>query len=987
MDEDEKMNPTDVKKADSKAEMWKKILEIERFFKEADVDGGGSLDVDEFSSAMRPFYPDHNEEQLIALHMQIDANCDGGVDFGELLQFNMSKLLAEERFNFDRRLFPLASQIVKTNHYNKIVKFAVRPLEDVPVDTNPQTGLQEYVEEEYISVASDGVLTFWSNRFKEKSVTSISNTPNALPFEHKRRIHVTDMVYMKEREEVAIATTGRDLRFYIWAPGMLIMKYAIVTHGGRMTALSYWSDVAFEEIKQENYNCARISTLLQESTREYLAFKVPLFDTIVTIIKYFPFLEKLAVCSISGHKLILLTIPRSNTDKIDKIIYATPRTSKSFLCVEHCFKTQDLVTGGVDGVLRTWHTYKPNCKFEMQAHDEPITYVLDNPENNVVVCIHDDQTVCVWSLQSRNCLQKVKQEEDIGSGLISAVYYGLQNNELIMANTEIGILLGRGTDLFKEMLSSHTKPVCGAIYHNIFRQVISVCQKGIATVWDVNTGKTVMQFNVSPFQLIASTAIALNDTQRKIITVCNEGRVRFWNFNNGQELEVLPVTVPMVISGIISTEEMVFLSSKETNFIYCLDMEGLEPKYMEHPLMEGGVTSMSSYPHDSWLVSASGNGIVLVWDMESLQTIYCINEHQSPKIHKVIHKDFMGQISTLPIEKTTHFLDNYERIPVPKRLLDVKTDKLEPKHFYKNPLVHCLKSRIIQFDLATVLVADGGFVSAWSGTAKGGLLAKFKAIEDEGTKIMCIDTDPNDQILMIGDINGFVHVWNIEQFGKIILDSDAPAEEIDHWKVNLTPPPFLQSWKAHMGAITSFTCNPSCENFVTTGFDCNVNLWTNKQHRVGTFGKDQWEVHELHPDWQEKHQAMELEMAESLLGFESSDSRKWQLEDVKSGKLAEFEAKLNQTDEFVKNWKQRQNYYETETEQEVEEGCEEESHHEESPGFRALQRSEVSRSSFPAPLCSSQTDDDTAEICDEELVPALNQSSIRIRSLERRSSL
>uniref|UniRef100_A0AAV2IXR5 EF-hand domain-containing protein n=1 Tax=Knipowitschia caucasica TaxID=637954 RepID=A0AAV2IXR5_KNICA len=117
----------------SKQEKRGRIRETERFFKGADKDGGGALGEMAFISATGPW-----EEELRALHMPIDANCDGTVDFNELLDFELGKHFAAKNRSFDN-VFPLPIKIVDGGHQNKIVKIVARLLEK-PEKNNNKTG-------------------------------------------------------------------------------------------------------------------------------------------------------------------------------------------------------------------------------------------------------------------------------------------------------------------------------------------------------------------------------------------------------------------------------------------------------------------------------------------------------------------------------------------------------------------------------------------------------------------------------------------------------------------------------------------------------------------------------------------------------------------------------------------------------------------------------------------------------------------------------
>ncbi|CAL1597938.1 unnamed protein product [Knipowitschia caucasica] len=92
--------------------------------------------IKEMDQFLGRFYSGHSEEELRALHMQIDANCDGSVDFNELLDFELGKHFAAKNRPFDN-IFPLPIEIVDGGHHNKIVKIVAR-LADMPEKTTKE---------------------------------------------------------------------------------------------------------------------------------------------------------------------------------------------------------------------------------------------------------------------------------------------------------------------------------------------------------------------------------------------------------------------------------------------------------------------------------------------------------------------------------------------------------------------------------------------------------------------------------------------------------------------------------------------------------------------------------------------------------------------------------------------------------------------------------------------------------------------------------
>lgn len=65
---------------------------LERIFEEADEDGGGGLDLDEFREALKRIIANKggilpDEDELAIIFMKVDANCDGTVDWEEFCSY------------------------------------------------------------------------------------------------------------------------------------------------------------------------------------------------------------------------------------------------------------------------------------------------------------------------------------------------------------------------------------------------------------------------------------------------------------------------------------------------------------------------------------------------------------------------------------------------------------------------------------------------------------------------------------------------------------------------------------------------------------------------------------------------------------------------------------------------------------------------------------------------------------------------------------
>lgn len=102
-------------------------------------------------------------------------------------------------------------------------------------------------------------------------------------------------------------------------------------------------------------------------------------------------------------------------------------------------------------------------------------------------------------------------------------------------------------------------------------------------------------------------------------------------------------------------------------------------------------------------------------------------------------------------------------------------------------------------------------------------------------------TDANEQMLLTGDDTGMIYMWNIQTFGFRSAEDKGPFEEIDGCCISLHKPDLLRSWHCHLFGIVNVQCDPVCKYIITTGFDCNVQVWGNNGNPLGILGKNQWE--------------------------------------------------------------------------------------------------------------------------------------------------
>ncbi|XP_070707125.1 WD repeat-containing protein on Y chromosome-like [Pempheris klunzingeri] len=846
----------------------KDIPEIVKLFREADVDGGGGLDMEEFCVAMETLYGTVSKEDLIALHMQIDTNCDKTVDIGELLDFLVNKNKALEKMDCKNQPFPKPMKMISLNQHRAIVALLFCPYEDKANENScvPVGQTRTYQRGQYLTITTNGILNSWTDTFDTSYLIKLLKESNELPFSHKKKLHVNHMVHFSDLHQLAICTTDRQVLIYGISvfPELFGLVHCLIIEDNIVETMNYWSngtkavfslgdvrgfltvfisyDVkknglffskAYEGTTQRDFY---VSTLLKNPSKDFLCVKVDMFNDICSQVRYFPTLDSIAVCGSSSMTMALVALPKEFKTSVSTKVFHSSKNKEFFTCVGYSIMAERLVTGGADGLLRVWFPHKTTaCERELPGHVKPITHIEFNHKDKIFTTFSIDKNIRVWSEDDLLCRQSLLVE-GMGMVPISTIYFNAYNNELFLINTNIGKYLGRGTDVFRNALTSHDKPLCSTLYHNIYKQVVSVCLNGVVTVWDVLTGKAVMEFKASPVQCVGLTTMAFDGAQRRLITVSQDRKVRLWNFNSGTELRVLPVTMPWQVTCIASFNNRLFVSGRKSHAIFDLDLEGYDNRYLEHDYLDG-ISSMDVH-HDT-LFTASSNGKIVIWDAETATALYWLDVPQNPRI-QLLFKKHQGQTGTLPVKEIRKNTGN-TGITLWHKKSRPLTGNENAMDF--SPFVICLKTRDIDVNTATLLTCTDGYIQAWSVKIRGGLLGKFRAVEDEDAVITAMSTDVNEQILLTGDSTGKIYVWDIQEYGFKDQTEKGPFEEISRRRVSACPPPLLGSWQSHPTMVVSVQYVPSSSSIpsiVTAGLDCNIRLWTDTGCCIGIFGKDYW---------------------------------------------------------------------------------------------------------------------------------------------------
>lgn len=63
---------------------------------------------------------------------------------------------------------------------------------------------------------------------------------------------------------------------------------------------------------------------------------------------------------------------------------------------------------------------------------------------------------------------------------------------------------------------------------------------GIVSVWEIMTGKRMMEFSVTHDQQVELTAMSLDESERCLLTGLRDGTLKMWNYSTGESLLTFP---------------------------------------------------------------------------------------------------------------------------------------------------------------------------------------------------------------------------------------------------------------------------------------------------------------------------------------------------------------------------------------------------------------------------------------------------------------
>ncbi|XP_070571095.1 WD repeat-containing protein on Y chromosome-like [Ptychodera flava] len=637
------------------------LQKLQSIFEEADEDGGGGLDIDEFRQAMKKTMGagQVDDRQLAIVFMKVDANCDGTVDWDEYLSYMLLEYQERDLMNnlFKDVPFPKQLREISSNHRDMIssVKF-------LPTITHRHGSVADESDHSvgrYISVSKEGVVNFWT-----LDMNNLRSVTLEQPRDKVKPMWITDMVCMPNINMIAMSSTERDLCFYDVNGSKFDKVFQVSGMEHAALCMDYWYDVKnmnnavlcfgdaggnvcvfvfsealgsalFGSQNAKGVGCRRVPfhEILKGSVKGIRALRyLFVHEDWVRKVQYCHNLHSVISCATtSENSMFIGDVERKKTGSVFKI-------RKGLQCFEYSKEWNVIVTGGMDRTVRLWNPYvTTKSTAVLKGHNSAIMHIALNGNNGQIISVAKEKQIKVWDMRDQTCLQTVAgRNVNMGPHLINTIFYNARNGSLILGTNMIAIFERKAEEGEVGEPMSHNKAVTHALYNNLFNQVVSASDDSIVSVWDLDTGTKTIQFTAHKTiergveKSVEITAMTFDPSKRRLFTGARDGTVKVWNFNNGACLRELEVFDNYEVTGIVCPRSKIVTTGWNRRLTMYIDLQD-DDECRQWPIRhKDDILSLTSYG-PSHLATSSYDGDIIIWSLETGHVLSRLNAMESVK--------------------------------------------------------------------------------------------------------------------------------------------------------------------------------------------------------------------------------------------------------------------------------------------------------------------------------------------------------------------
>ncbi|BFZ18007.1 hypothetical protein BsWGS_21047 [Bradybaena similaris] len=809
----------------------------------------GSMNLEEFKDTIyRVLGTDEYDDYLEKLFIKLDTMSDGFVDWNEFCT-HLLLLYRENDYMHTKCDLPFVEE-AKIRHI----------VQNRQEQTSKIVAVHSPVR--YVTISKEGAICVWHPNMTMDKHYAISDHVD----DQKRRFRmwVTDAIYMRNCDKMAIGSTSRDIRFYDVSSSQYFEEY----HLFALADVPYCFDYYYNP-QQPNTESILIFGV-DTGSIHLLTFLKPVTQLFETPFKNDGGVQKVYMQDIASHNTWVRhhVITAVHPEIIRQVRYlpdndaiisasASPKSTvvicdifgvkKSYVfriekgveCFDHNKNLNLLATGSGDHIVRLWNPYVTHSPVAiLSGHVTGVIGVVLHEQFKQVFSYSKDAVIKVWDTREHTCLQTIflKFPSSLHGRIPEHGQSPIHLQEpphsalVVTCNDYIASLrLGRPEEGTAHTETTHDTQLCCAIYNKLLKQVVTGCDSSTIAAWDVETGaKSVVFPNAHEGEEI--TCLAFDDSYRRLISAARNGTVKVWNFHNGHNLHTLQNVGEAEVTGIVHlADQKVILTVGWNRMILSYDDSDPENKHLPAKTRwKGGQLHKddiltSDYAAPNFLATASYDGEIIVWEADTERLYLRLRKGQPPNISKKLDalKTRTDRADDRPSTVSSRSRPN-SRHRSSHRLEQGQTAPVDKLHFLKTRAA-------VRFTESAVLISsEAGTLRWWNIYSVNKEMGCFyvPSIADESVLAMC--STPDDSLLITGDTLGTVCCWDICKYCVKFEGS-----------IDTARPPTAAFWKAHDLAVVSvqFIEHTAGDFILTASTDRTARLWTPQGHLVGTFGQ------------------------------------------------------------------------------------------------------------------------------------------------------
>jgi WD40 repeat protein len=736
--------------------------DLKRMFMEADVNGDGSLDLDEFIDRMGVALGGANpqREKLTLLFRRMDANMDNQVEWDEFSDFMLLEGMANDKREAANVTYICQQRIA-------------RPIQ------RQHTGLIRKIVHDrehgrYYSSATDSTIRVWNKDLV-----------------HHRTVHstggwVNDIALWSEGSQLAAATT-RGITFYdthsmdkvdfldpIASPLCLDTWKKKTNATPEAQLYTYGDDAGYVHVLSP--------AMIRNGTRIrcQVIWSKKLHDDWVNQVTYIPDLKCIASCSNDGTLCLLEESLDANPEdwhvrdmghvgtpiKIGEGTHA--RGIRRFVWSEGY---KFFATCGIERFIFLFNPYGKQVG-QLGPNAASVEDMSINNARNQLVSITADEVCKVWDLTNTKCMQvidpffipqslldgaggamkrlaqqmqshddPVNKKSDERELKIRTVYLDVEGGSLVLGTSAMSVWQMKES-IVEEQNCSHVAEVSTAVFNPMMHQVISCDIHSNVSVWNFDSGNLSYTLD-NAHEGSKVSAMTVDDNGACLVTGGNDGRVKMWNLSNGKFVKEFVKERPGEVT------QLLYYSEGGFSYLIAVGWDHIVTIWADDHTFKERMGGDGTIEHIKPLYQLGADA------MGHTDDIRCVAIGRGGECagsHLLATGADNGEIKIWNLETFS-----YRHSLTDDEFLQSQNSEFDEKTVERVAFLH--KSGLL------VSTGGDGYLRIWSGTERV-LLRRVSAQHRPGESVLALHASADGNRLLTADSAGFLKQWDVSAFNS-----------------------------------------------------------------------------------------------------------------------------------------------------------------------------------------------------------------------------